>query len=262
MMDSINNTVFEGREEGYIKLYRTITDSWVFAHPEKLKVWIWFLTKASFKSRYISLNVGNGQSIIGLKTGEFVFGRNTAANELCMPGSTIYKIIKQFEDEGMVKIRSSNKYSIITICKWDAYQHDTPLSVAAEEGHDSSNRATQDNMVAAREFQQDTNKKGKKDNKVKKEREEPPPKNNLKIRQEEFQKEIDQFTEHNESMRRNFYNYWSEPNHSKTKMKFELEKTWDTSRRLYKWKANDMKFPSRANGHAVKSHNVNDQWNT
>ncbi len=33
-----------------------------------------------------------------------------------------------------------------------------------------------------------------------------------------------------------FYNYWSEPNPSKTKMRYELEKTWDTSRRLQNWK--------------------------
>lgn len=32
-----------------------------------------------------------------------------------------------------------------------------------------------------------------------------------------------------------FYSYWTEPNKSKTKMRFELEKTWDTERRLNTW---------------------------
>lgn len=36
-------------------------------------------------------------------------------------------------------------------------------------------------------------------------------------------------------MIRNFYDYWTEPNRSKTKMRFELEKTWCTSRRLKTW---------------------------
>lgn len=40
-------------------------------------------------------------------------------------------------------------------------------------------------------------------------------------------------------MLRKFYNYWSEPNRSKTKMRFELEKTWDVGRRLATWKARD-----------------------
>ena len=35
-----------------------------------------------------------------------------------------------------------------------------------------------------------------------------------------------------------FIEYWTEPNKSGTKMKFELEKTWSLSRRVKKWKSN------------------------
>ena len=41
---------------------------------------------------------------------------------------------------------------------------------------------------------------------------------------------------------RKFYEYWKEPNKSKTKMRFELEKTWDLSRRLTTWQSNDDKW--------------------
>lgn len=34
---------------------------------------------------------------------------------------------------------------------------------------------------------------------------------------------------------RNFYDYWSEPNRSQTKMRMEMEKTWDVGRRLAYW---------------------------
>jgi hypothetical protein len=43
-------------------------------------------------------------------------------------------------------------------------------------------------------------------------------------------------------MLKQFYEYWSEPNRSKTKMKFELEKTWDTKRRLKRWYDNQQKW--------------------
>ena len=36
-------------------------------------------------------------------------------------------------------------------------------------------------------------------------------------------------------MVRAFFDYWTEPNKSQTKMRFELEKTWDLSRRLNTW---------------------------
>ena len=36
-------------------------------------------------------------------------------------------------------------------------------------------------------------------------------------------------------MLRDFYNYWSEPQKSRKKMRFELEKTWEVKRRLEAW---------------------------
>lgn len=40
-------------------------------------------------------------------------------------------------------------------------------------------------------------------------------------------------------MLRKFYDYWREPNKSKTKMKWEQEKTWDLNLRLKRWSEND-----------------------
>lgn len=39
-----------------------------------------------------------------------------------------------------------------------------------------------------------------------------------------------------------FISYWTEPNKSKTKMRFELEKTWDVARRLSTWCKNQSRF--------------------
>ena len=38
---------------------------------------------------------------------------------------------------------------------------------------------------------------------------------------------------------REFYDYWSEPNKSKTKIRWQLEKTWDIKRRLDRWASNN-----------------------
>jgi hypothetical protein len=46
-------------------------------------------------------------------------------------------------------------------------------------------------------------------------------------------------------MVKNFYSYWSEPNQSKTKMLFELQKTWDTSRRLENWSKRESSFNNK-----------------
>ena len=39
-------------------------------------------------------------------------------------------------------------------------------------------------------------------------------------------------------MIRAFYDYWTEKNKSGTKMKYELEKTWDLKKRLKRWSSN------------------------
>lgn len=43
-------------------------------------------------------------------------------------------------------------------------------------------------------------------------------------------------------MIRAFFNYWTERNKSGTKMRFEFEKTWETSKRLITWANNDKSF--------------------
>jgi len=42
-----------------------------------------------------------------------------------------------------------------------------------------------------------------------------------------------------------FFNYWSEENHSKTKMKYELEKTWNLEKRLKRWVNNSNKWGNK-----------------
>lgn len=46
-------------------------------------------------------------------------------------------------------------------------------------------------------------------------------------------------------MLKSFFDYWTEPNHSKTKMRFELEKTFDVERRLTTWKKRDNNFSNK-----------------
>ena len=47
---------------------------------------------------------------------------------------------------------------------------------------------------------------------------------------------------HQVNMLKEFYNYWTEPNQSKTKMRFELEKTWSLDRRLETWAKRENSF--------------------
>ena len=65
----------------------------------------------------------------------------------------------------------------------------------------------------------------------------------LIARQQEFYKQLTGYLpNYSKEMLRAFYNHWSEPNRSKTKMKCEMEDTWDLKLRLDRWEKNDAKF--------------------
>tara|TARA_R110000744_G_scaffold346092_2_gene451597 strand:- start:868 stop:1488 length:621 start_codon:yes stop_codon:yes gene_type:complete len=60
--------------------------------------------------------------------------------------------------------------------------------------------------------------------------------NNLSKRIDEFDEEV-HFLENNSEICKEFIIYWSELNKSKTKMRWELERTWDLRARIDRWKA-------------------------
>lgn len=102
----------------WIKLYRKLLQSPIFENEKALKIWVWCLLKASYKDREQLV----GLQIVKLKSGQFVFGRKKASEELKMTESIIYKYIKLLEDLQMISIKSNNKFSIVTVEKWEDYQ--------------------------------------------------------------------------------------------------------------------------------------------
>jgi hypothetical protein len=70
--------------------------------------------------------------------------------------------------------------------------------------------------------------------------------NNISNRRNEFVFEVLSF-EYDESILNGFIDYWTEPNKSNTKMKFELNKTWKTALRLKTWATNQKKWDKPTN---------------
>lgn len=64
--------------------------------------------------------------------------------------------------------------------------------------------------------------------------------NNIKARKLKFADSLKPFlTLYGKEMLNDFFIYWTEPNKSQTKLKFELNKTWDVSGRLRTWNKNN-----------------------
>ena len=71
----------------------------------------------------------------------------------------------------------------------------------------------------------------------------------IEARKEDFYNSLVQFVPmYGRDLIRAFFDYWSEFNRSQTKMRYELEKTWQTSRRLATWASRDKNFKPKNYG--------------
>jgi DNA-binding PadR family transcriptional regulator len=81
-----------------------------------------------------------------------------------------------------------------------------------------------------------------------------PKKRNLDTVSNKFLIEVSAFKElYSVEMLEAFVDYWTEPNKSKTRLRYELQKTFDIARRLKTWSKNESKF-------GTKKNNVMDTW--
>ena len=65
--------------------------------------------------------------------------------------------------------------------------------------------------------------------------------NNISIRELKFINDVSLF-DYDKNILDSFTDYWTEKNKSGTKMKFELQQTWETKRRLKTWATNQKKW--------------------
>lgn len=72
--------------------------------------------------------------------------------------------------------------------------------------------------------------------------------NPIHKRESEFKKTIEPYVEeYGKDICNNFFLYWTEPNRSRSKLKFEMQKTWDVSRRLRSWADKEKSFKPKSN---------------
>ena len=154
--------------DGWVKLHRIIEDSRVFQNAELLKVWVWCLIKANHRDMWVPFRAGGGTTEILVKSGQFIFGRKTAAKKLKMKPSSVRNRIKKLENMRNVDIQTDTHPTIVTICNWEKYQG------RADEGGQASGQSKDRRRTGVGQVK-DTNKKVKKVKNEKKNDENLPP---------------------------------------------------------------------------------------
>ena len=118
---------------GYVKLWRKSLDAgWIKNHG----LWA-FWTYCLMKATWTEYDAIVRLQVIHLMPGQFIFGRKKAAAETGLTEREIRTIIGFLKKAGNLTIKTTNKFSIITIVNWDIYQGND-----IENDHQNDQQAT------------------------------------------------------------------------------------------------------------------------
>lgn len=102
------------QDNGWIKLHRSLLD-WEWAsEPGMMTLWVHLLLSANHED-----NKWHGRII---KRGQLVTGRIALAKSTGLSEQTVRTCLQRLIDSQQISKKSTNKYSIITICNYDKYQ--------------------------------------------------------------------------------------------------------------------------------------------
>lgn len=113
--------------QGWVSIHRKIMNNPVWQDPLLLKLWMLCLLEASHKEHEQLV----GRQVVKLQPGEFVTGRFSLAESYNkgmkksekVNERTLWRWLKGLEDGGFLTIKSTTKYSVISINNWSLYQN-------------------------------------------------------------------------------------------------------------------------------------------
>jgi hypothetical protein len=115
-------------DRGYIKLWRKTLDTEILKNKNLWSFWGYCLLRATHRSFVATV----GLQEVHLEPGQFIFGRKRAAFDLSMTEREIRTCVQCLSNMKNVTIKTTNKFSIISIVNWNIYQQ-------TENGNDQQN---------------------------------------------------------------------------------------------------------------------------
>lgn len=228
-------------EQGFIKLSRKFFNHFLWCEPRELsraEAWLDLIYSARIDA---GKQIIQGR-VIELDRGELLISVRYLATRWKWGEKKIRIFLKLLENERMVAHRKTQGFTILTLCKYDHYNksgqtEDTPKGTeGAQQWHTEGTEGAQ-------------NKRKKEEKELKNDKKE------LEERTQEFKDDVFSFEiSYPSNMLTKFFDYWSELNKSQTKMRFELEKTWELPKRLKTWADREKTDKPKSQGHAQVYH--------
>ncbi len=207
---------------GWIKLHRPIRDHWIWGDATKLKWWLDIVMEVNHAPAKVNI----GYNLIECDRGQTVRSLQGWAERWNVSKDSARHFLRLLAKDKMIVLESLNITTRITVCNYDIYNEPT---------HESQTEAKR--KPNGSQTEADPNKNNKEEIKNNKEKD-------FSQREEEFKILVfeNDPLKYDQEMLEAFFNYWSEKNKAGKKMRFELEKVFEISKRLATWKTNQSKF--------------------
>lgn len=234
--------------DGWIKLQRAFLDWEWFDDAIMVKLFVYLLLKANFEPRkWHGIEIGRG---------EIITGRHQLATETRLTEQQIRTVLKKLENTGEITIKSTNKYSIITICNYVKYQgcetDNQPTNQPTNNQQTTNKQPTNNQQLTTTKEIKNINNEINEEYIESAEKSAPHKPKPIEERINDFMNEIAAVGKnvYSDKMLREFFDYWSETNANGKKMRKEMQKTFDTKKRLATWasREKDYNFKSYNNG--------------
>jgi len=102
--------------EGYVKLYRQITEWQWFDDPNTLKLFLFCLVKANYQP-----SIWKG---VEIPIGSFVTSSEKLADSLLLGRQQVRRALGNLQTTSEITIKTTNKYIVINVANWAKYQID------------------------------------------------------------------------------------------------------------------------------------------
>lgn len=204
---------------GWIKLNREINNHWVFQNSDYFKWWVDILLEVNYAPSKVVIK----GKVYECGRGEKLYSLDTWATRWKTNKSKVRRYFDLLQKENMIELKNETQTTRLKVCKYEDYQ-ETEKESETQTKHKRNANETQTTPI------KESNNNNNiitinKDSKA-----------NLEIRSLAFKNSLIPFKQkYTVELLKNFFNYWTEPNKSQTKMRFELEKTWSLDRRLETW---------------------------
>lgn len=153
----------ENYQTGHVKIYRSLKKHWLWKasrKKSKLEAWLDLLMLAAFEDTKEPF----GYDLIMLKRGQLLTSQDRLSKEWLWDRSAVRLFLKQLEDDAMIQVNATAKYTMITICKYASYHSLQP----SKQQVDNNRTTTGQHIQEFKEFKEleEDNKGGKPPKKI------------------------------------------------------------------------------------------------